>query len=54
MTTALKDMNLKLLIKDVEMCNKYFSNHVGKHGEDMLRKGILLLQLAIVLAILVV
>lgn len=39
-------------IRKMDSCNKYFSNHVGNHAEEYVRKGIIILQIVVILSIL--
>ncbi len=45
-----KKLNTNL--RHMDSCNKYFSNHVGSHTEDYVRKGIIILQMVAMLTIL--
>jgi len=45
-----KKLNTNL--KHMNTCNTYFSNHVGNHMEEYIRKGIIILQAVIILMIL--
>ena len=40
------------ILEEVDTCNTYFSNHVGSHNQDYIRKGLIILQAIVILGIL--
>ncbi len=45
--------NLGFVLDEVDDCNNYFRNHVGKHKEERVRKGLIILQVIAIIVILI-
>ena len=45
--------NIESILQDIDSCNTYFSNHVGIHDEEMIRRGILIVLNVVAVVIIV-
>ena len=46
--------NLDLMIQEVDKCNNYFTNHVGSHDNDYIRKVFIIVAVIVSMAIILV
>jgi len=42
---------LDLMVNDIEAYNKHFCNHVGQHTEEYIRRGAIILQVVLIMAV---